>query len=112
MVVLVDAEDRENEGDLVIAAQMATPDAINFMAKFGRGLICLAVTPARAEALGLEMMVRNNGSRNRTAFTNRSKPARVSPPASPPTIAPAPSPPPSIRPRAPTTSSRLDTSSR
>ena len=69
MVVLVDAEDRENEGDLVIAAQMATPDAINFMAKFGRGLICLALTPARAAALGLEMMVRNNGSRNRTAFT-------------------------------------------
>jgi 3,4-dihydroxy 2-butanone 4-phosphate synthase/GTP cyclohydrolase II len=69
MVVLVDAEDRENEGDLVIAAQMATPDAVNFMAKYGRGLICLAVTPARAEILGLEMMVRNNGSRNRTAFT-------------------------------------------
>jgi 3,4-dihydroxy 2-butanone 4-phosphate synthase/GTP cyclohydrolase II len=69
MVVLVDAEDRENEGDLVIAAQMATPDAINFMARFGRGLICLALTPARAETLGLEMMVRNNASRNRTAFT-------------------------------------------
>ncbi len=69
MVVLVDAEDRENEGDLVIAAQMATPDAINFMARSGRGLICLALTPARAEVLGLEMMVRNNGSRNRTAFT-------------------------------------------
>ncbi len=69
MVVLVDAEDRENEGDLVIAAQMATPDAINFMAKYGRGLICLALTPARAETLGLEMMVRNNASRNRTAFT-------------------------------------------
>ncbi len=69
MVVLVDAEDRENEGDLVIAAQMATPDAVNFMARFGRGLICLALTPARAEALSLEMMVRNNASRNRTAFT-------------------------------------------
>jgi 3,4-dihydroxy 2-butanone 4-phosphate synthase/GTP cyclohydrolase II len=69
MVVLVDAEDRENEGDLVIAAQMATPDAVNFMAKHGRGLICLALTPARAEALGLAMMVRNNASRNRTAFT-------------------------------------------
>ncbi len=69
MVVLVDAEDRENEGDLVIAAQMATPDAINFMARFGRGLICLALTPARASELGLEMMVRNNASRNRTAFT-------------------------------------------
>jgi 3,4-dihydroxy 2-butanone 4-phosphate synthase/GTP cyclohydrolase II len=69
MVVLVDAEDRENEGDLVIAAQMATPDAVNFMAKYGRGLICLALTPTRAEMLGLEMMVRNNASRNRTAFT-------------------------------------------
>jgi 3,4-dihydroxy 2-butanone 4-phosphate synthase/GTP cyclohydrolase II len=69
MVVLVDAEDRENEGDLVIAAQMATPDAINFMARFGRGLICLALTPARAAELGLAMMVRNNASRNRTAFT-------------------------------------------
>ena len=69
MVVLVDAEDRENEGDLVIAGQMATPAAVNFMAKHGRGLICLALTQARASALGLEMMVRNNASRNRTAFT-------------------------------------------
>lgn len=69
MVILVDAEERENEGDLVVAAQMATPDAINFMAKHGRGLVCLALTPARAAALGLEMMVRNNASRNRTAFT-------------------------------------------
>jgi 3,4-dihydroxy 2-butanone 4-phosphate synthase/GTP cyclohydrolase II len=69
MVVLVDAEDRENEGDLVIPAQRATPDAINFMAKHGRGLICLALTQARAEALRLEFMVRSNLSRNRTAFT-------------------------------------------
>lgn len=69
MVVLVDAEDRENEGDLVIPAQMATPDAINFMAKNGRGLICLALTQGRAEELRLEAMVRSNGSRNRTAFT-------------------------------------------
>ncbi|MFN0217564.1 MAG: 3,4-dihydroxy-2-butanone-4-phosphate synthase [Hyphomicrobium sp.] len=69
MVVLVDAEDRENEGDLVIPAQMATPDAINFMAKHGRGLICLSLTQARAEELRLEAMVRANGSRNRTAFT-------------------------------------------
>ncbi len=69
MVVLVDAPDRENEGDLVIAAQMATPDAINFMAKHGRGLICLALTQARANTLGLEMMVQNNASRLRTAFT-------------------------------------------
>jgi 3,4-dihydroxy 2-butanone 4-phosphate synthase/GTP cyclohydrolase II len=69
MVVLVDAEDRENEGDLVIPAQMATPDAINFMAKYGRGLICLTLTNARAADLRLEAMVRSNASRNRTAFT-------------------------------------------
>ena len=53
MFILVDHEDRENEGDLVIPAQMATPDAINFMAKHGRGLICLALTKDRIEALGL-----------------------------------------------------------
>jgi 3,4-dihydroxy 2-butanone 4-phosphate synthase/GTP cyclohydrolase II len=69
MVILVDAEDRENEGDLVIAAQMATPDAINFMAKNGRGLICLSLTRARADQLRLEAMVRSEASRNRTAFT-------------------------------------------
>jgi len=69
MVVLVDAEDRENEGDLVIPAQMATPNAINFMAKNGRGLICLAMTQTRANELHLEAMVRRNDSRNRTAFT-------------------------------------------
>jgi 3,4-dihydroxy 2-butanone 4-phosphate synthase/GTP cyclohydrolase II len=69
MVVLVDAEERENEGDLIVPAQMATPDAINFMAKHGRGLVCLALTQARAHELGLEAMVRRNASRNRTAFT-------------------------------------------
>jgi 3,4-dihydroxy 2-butanone 4-phosphate synthase/GTP cyclohydrolase II len=69
MVVLVDAEERENEGDLIIPAQMATPNAINFMAKHGRGLVCLALTQARANELGLEAMVRRNDSRNRTAFT-------------------------------------------
>ncbi|MFT3731390.1 MAG: 3,4-dihydroxy-2-butanone-4-phosphate synthase [Hyphomicrobium sp.] len=69
MVILVDAESRENEGDLIIPAQMATPDAINFMAKYGRGLICLSLTPARANELKLDYMVRQNGSRNRTAFT-------------------------------------------
>jgi 3,4-dihydroxy 2-butanone 4-phosphate synthase/GTP cyclohydrolase II len=69
MIVLVDAEERENEGDLIIPAQMATPDAINFMAKYGRGLVCLALTQARAHELGLEAMVRRNASRNRTAFT-------------------------------------------
>lgn len=69
MVILVDAEDRENEGDLIIPAQMATPDAINFMAKYGRGLVCLSLTQARATELNLDYMVRHNGSRNRTAFT-------------------------------------------
>ncbi|NIA67040.1 3,4-dihydroxy-2-butanone-4-phosphate synthase [Pelagibius litoralis] len=69
MFVLVDDEDRENEGDLVIPAQMATPDAINFMARYGRGLICLALTPQRIEELGLPLMARKNESRNQTAFT-------------------------------------------
>jgi 3,4-dihydroxy 2-butanone 4-phosphate synthase/GTP cyclohydrolase II len=69
MVVLVDAEERENEGDLIIPAQMATPDAINFMAKHGRGLICLALTQARAHELRLEAMARRDTSRDRTAFT-------------------------------------------
>ncbi|RUO97901.1 3,4-dihydroxy-2-butanone-4-phosphate synthase [Hyphomicrobium sp.] len=69
IVILVDAEDRENEGDLIIPAQMATPDVINFMAKHGRGLICLSLTQARAAELNLDYMVRHNGSRNRTAFT-------------------------------------------
>lgn len=69
MVVLIDAEDRENEGDLVIPAQMATPDAVNFMAKHGRGLICLTLTRARAHDLRLEPMTRANASHNLTAFT-------------------------------------------
>ena len=69
MFILVDDEDRENEGDLVIPAQMATPEAINFMAKHGRGLICLALTRERIEQLGLEMMPRRNESRHATAFT-------------------------------------------
>ncbi|MBV9569840.1 MAG: 3,4-dihydroxy-2-butanone-4-phosphate synthase [Alphaproteobacteria bacterium] len=69
MVILVDAEDRENEGDLMIPAQMATPQAINFMAKFGRGLICLALTQDRANALQLPMMTQFNGTPHKTAFT-------------------------------------------
>jgi 3,4-dihydroxy 2-butanone 4-phosphate synthase/GTP cyclohydrolase II len=69
MIILVDHEDRENEGDLVIPAQMATPDAINFMAREGRGLICLSMTAARCEALGLPMMASHNSSRHETAFT-------------------------------------------
>ena len=69
MVILVDDEERENEGDLVIPAQLATPEAINFMAKFGRGLICLAITPERCRELGLELMPKRNESRHDTAFT-------------------------------------------
>ncbi len=69
MFILVDHEDRENEGDLVIPAQMATPDVINFMATHGRGLICLSLTADRLDALGLQMMSSNNSSRHETAFT-------------------------------------------
>ena len=69
MFILVDDEDRENEGDLIIPAQMATPDAINFMATHGRGLICLTLTKSRVEELGLELMSRANGTRHETAFT-------------------------------------------
>jgi len=69
MYILVDDEDRENEGDLIIPGQMATPEAINFMARHGRGLICLALTKDRADQLGLEPMARTNRSRNETAFT-------------------------------------------
>ncbi|MEO0682225.1 MAG: 3,4-dihydroxy-2-butanone-4-phosphate synthase [Pseudomonadota bacterium] len=69
MFVLVDHEDRENEGDLVIPAQMATPDAVNFMATHGRGLICLAMTAQRLDQLGLPLMASNNQSRHETAFT-------------------------------------------
>ena len=69
MFIMVDDEERENEGDLIIPAQMATPDAINFMAKFGRGLICLALTGERVNTLELPAMSRRNGSRHQTAFT-------------------------------------------
>jgi 3,4-dihydroxy 2-butanone 4-phosphate synthase/GTP cyclohydrolase II len=69
MVILADDEDRENEGDLVIPAQMATPDAINFMAKHARGLICLALTAERVQDLGLPLMAQDNQSPHQTAFT-------------------------------------------
>ncbi|MGJ8585962.1 MAG: 3,4-dihydroxy-2-butanone-4-phosphate synthase [Marinosulfonomonas sp.] len=69
MFILVDHEDRENEGDLIIPAQMATPDAINFMATHGRGLICLSLTSERIDALGLPMMASHNSSRHETPFT-------------------------------------------
>ena len=69
MFILVDHEDRENEGDLVIPAQMCTPQAVNFMATHGRGLICLALPAARIDALGLPLMSPKNSSRHETAFT-------------------------------------------
>jgi 3,4-dihydroxy 2-butanone 4-phosphate synthase/GTP cyclohydrolase II len=69
MVVVCDAEDRENEGDLTLAAQFATPEAVNFMAKEGRGLICLALTPEKCDDLGLDLMAAKNESPFQTAFT-------------------------------------------
>jgi len=69
MVILVDEEDRENEGDLLIAAEFVTPEAINFMARFGRGLICLTLTEERCERLNLPLMTQRNGAQHGTAFT-------------------------------------------
>jgi 3,4-dihydroxy 2-butanone 4-phosphate synthase / GTP cyclohydrolase II len=70
MVVLVDEEDRENEGDLVLAADHVSPEAINFMARFGRGLICLTLTGEKCDQLGLNLMVTKNGTKHSTAFTS------------------------------------------
>jgi 3,4-dihydroxy 2-butanone 4-phosphate synthase / GTP cyclohydrolase II len=69
MVILVDEEDRENEGDLVIAAEFVTPEAINFMARYGRGLICLTMTQERCRQLNLPLMTQRNGTQYGTAFT-------------------------------------------
>ena len=69
MVILVDEEDRENEGDLVMAAEFVTPEAVNFMARYGRGLICLTLTDERCQQLGLQQMVRDNRAQHGTAFT-------------------------------------------
>ena len=69
MVVVCDDEDRENEGDLVMAAQFVTPEAINFMTKEARGFICLALTPERCAELGLDLMTAKNESRMQTPFT-------------------------------------------
>jgi 3,4-dihydroxy 2-butanone 4-phosphate synthase/GTP cyclohydrolase II len=69
MVILVDEEDRENEGDLVLAADYVTPEAINFMARFGRGLVCLTLTPERCQRLRLTPMAARNGTKLGTAFT-------------------------------------------
>ncbi len=69
MVILIDDEGRENEGDLVIPAELADAEAINFMARYGRGLICLALTAERVRQLDLPLMARTNESRHQTAFT-------------------------------------------
>jgi len=69
MIILVDDEDRENEGDLCMAAELTTPEAINFMAKYGRGLICLTLSNEMADKLDLPLMVTSNQSRFGTAFT-------------------------------------------
>jgi 3,4-dihydroxy 2-butanone 4-phosphate synthase/GTP cyclohydrolase II len=69
MIVVVDDEDRENEGDLVMAAEKATPEAINFMATYGRGLICVPLTSERLKALDLDLMVEKNTDPHGTAFT-------------------------------------------
>src|SRR3954452_17064985 len=69
MVILVDDADRENEGDLVLAAEFATPEAMNFMARYARGLICLSLTEQQVKHLGLNMMVSENQSTYSTAFT-------------------------------------------
>src|SRR3954464_13582965 len=70
IVILVDDEDRENEGDLVFAAEFVSPEKINFLAKHGRGLVCMPITQAHAQRLGLRPMVEHNRSRHGTNFTN------------------------------------------
>src|SRR3954464_7217790 len=69
IVILVDDEDRENEGDLVFAAEFVTPEKVNFLAKHGRGLVCMAITESHAERLGLKPMVEQNRARHGTNFT-------------------------------------------
>src|SRR5258708_6790615 len=69
LVIVADDEDRENEGDLITAAELITPELINFMAKHGRGLICLTLTPERCDALGLPQMADENSEAHETAFT-------------------------------------------
>ena len=69
MIILVDDEDRENEGDLVVAAEFTTPEIINFMSRQGRGLICLSLSAERADALELPLMARRNGTKFGTNFT-------------------------------------------
>ena len=93
LIIVADDEDRENEGDLVCAAELVTPEMVNFMTTHGRGLICLALTPERCEQLGLPQMQAQNTESQRTAFTvsiDADAPLRRRPPASPPPTAPRP----------------------
>ena len=90
MVVLVDEEDRENEGDLVLAAEFVTPEAINFMAKYARGLICLTLTPERCEQLNLPLMTSSNRSGSAPISRCRSRQPKVCPVAYRPRTALAP----------------------
>ena len=90
MVILVDDEDRENEGDLTIAAEKVTPEIINFMAKYGRGLVCLSMTGEKLDSLNLPMMVKDNTSPFNTGFTVSIEARRGSPPVFRPRIGPPP----------------------
>ncbi len=112
MIVVVDDEDRENEGDLTLAAEKVTPEAINFMAKYGRGLVCLAMTEERLEHLRIGPMTAENTSNYGTAFCEAIDARKASAPASRPTTAPAPLKSPSIPPPGPPTSPAPAMSSR
>ncbi|MCD6152280.1 MAG: 3,4-dihydroxy-2-butanone-4-phosphate synthase, partial [Deltaproteobacteria bacterium] len=95
MVILVDDEDRENEGDLVLAAEKVTPEGINFMTKYARGLVCLSLTEERADYLNLPPMVSDNTSSFQTAFTisieaRRGVTTGISPPPRPTPLPPPP----------------------
>ena len=91
MVVIVDDEDRENEGDLIMAAELVKPSDINFMVTHGRGLVCLPLTRTRAADLGLAPMVQPIPRSSRPTSRSASRPPRALPPASRPTTAPTPS---------------------
>lgn len=91
MVIVMDDEDRENEGDLLMAASLVRPEDINFMARYGRGLICLSLTRERCQQLRLPLMVQDNSSPSPPTSRSPSKRHKASPPAFPPTTAPTPS---------------------
>ena len=103
MVVIVDDEDRENEGDLIMAAELVKPSDINFMVTHARGLVCLSLTRERCAQLGLNPMVRDNTSPHHTNFTVSIEAAEASPPESVPMTAPTPCAPPCARMRSRTT---------